>query len=249
VLDPHERDARLKLWVTVVYLDIKVSTAAGMPPLTRPQEFASLQDMPDWGEPDSLHKVLYQALPTVLTVLSHVNSKQDEIAYPDVLRYSGQIRELMRHAKLTCTSQLQRITVDVSLRRCLMVLHRPFALHPQAPTLLPDSYWPSLECALALLMHYRELWGGDPDQRLDLLGRSFVLDFFTASLTVYLYMLRSDAPLAGAEQAGCEVWPRQIILDTMHSCVDIWAGEKSRSVCYKTGYDILMAILEVLPQS
>jgi hypothetical protein len=196
VLDPRERDARRKLWITIVYLDIKVSTGPGMPPLTQPHELGILKDIPDWGEPDSLHRVLYQALPTVLTVLSHVNSKQDEIAYPDVLRYSAQIRELMQQAKLTCKGHLQRITIDIFLRRCLMILHRPFALHPEGPRLFPDSYWPSLECSLALLMHYRELWCGDPKQRLDLLGRSFVLDFFTASLAPYLHMLRRDAGCA-----------------------------------------------------
>ena len=250
VLDPKERDARRKLWVTIVYLDIKVSTGAGMPPVTRPEELGSLKDMPDWGKPDdSLQMVLYQALPTVLKVLSHVNSEGDEIAYEDVLRYAVQLRELMAYAKRICTGQLQWLTIDIFLRRCLMVMHRSFALHPEGPTLFPESYYSSLECSLALLIHYRELWCHEPSARLDLLGRSFVPDFFVASLTAYVHVLRKDAPLAGAQAAGCEVWPRQIILDTMHSCVDIWSGEEGRSVCYRTGYNILVAILEILPKA
>lgn len=249
VLDVKERDARRKLWLTILYLDIKMSMCTGMPPLTRPDELGSLKTMPEWGQPDSLQMVLYQSLPTVLTILGQLNSKKDQISYPDVLRYNTQIRELMAHAQRVCSGQLQRITVDIFLRRCLMILHRPFALHPEGPNMFPESYWGSLECSLALLIHYRELWSGEESQRLDLVGRAFVLDFFSAALTACVHVLREEAPLANASAMGCEIPPRQIILETLRSCVDIWSGEQEKSVCYRTGYNLLLAILTLLPQS
>ncbi|KAF7559398.1 hypothetical protein G7046_g4753 [Stylonectria norvegica] len=189
ILDPVERDKRRKLWLTILYLDIKVAMCTGMPPLTSPDELGGLKDLPEWGEPDCLQMVLWQSIPTVLDVLGLINSKKEQISYPEVLRYNTRLRELMAHAQRVCSGQLQRITVDIFLRRCLMVLHRPFALHPDGPVLFPESYWSSLECSLALLIHYRELWCTDNNQRLDLVGRAFVLDFFSAALTAFVHVL------------------------------------------------------------
>ncbi|KYK60802.1 C6 transcription factor [Drechmeria coniospora] len=245
--DPVEKDARRKLWLTILYLDIKVSMCTGMPPLTRPDELGGMRTMPD--APDDLQMVLFRSLPTVLSVLAQINSKKDQMAYADVLRFNARLRELMGHAQRVCTASLQRITVDIFLRRCLMVLHRPFALHPEGPSLFPESYWSSLECSLALLVHYRELWCSDEGLRLDLVGRAFVLDFFSATLTTCVHMLREDAPLSGAAATGCRLPPRQLILDTLRSCVDIWSGEQEKSVCWRTGYHLLRAVLALLPSA
>lgn len=245
----QELDTRRKLWLTILYLDIKGAMATGMTPLTKPEELGKYFEItPNWGPRDSLQMVLHQSLPTVLTVVSHLNSKKQHISYPDVLRYNAQLRELMGHAQKVCTNPIQRITVDIFLRRCLMVLQRPFALHTEGPVMFPESYWSSLECALALLMHYRDLWGNDLGLRLDLVGRAFVLDFFSATLTTYVHLLREDAPLTLPTPTSCAIPPRRIILDTLLSCVEIWEGEREKSVCYKTGYDLLDGILSLLPQ-
>ncbi|EFY94790.2 N-terminal binuclear Zn cluster-containing protein [Metarhizium robertsii ARSEF 23] len=244
--DPVEKEIRRKLWLTILYLDIKVSMCTGMPPLTRPEELGGLKNMPHWRAPDSLQMVLYQGLPVVLNILAQMNSKRDPISYPDVLRYNAQLRELMGHANRVCQAPLQRITIDIFLRRCLMVMHRPFALHADGPTMFPESYWSSLECSLALLFHYRELWDPETPQPLDLVGRPFVLDIFSATLTTCVHMLRQDAPLSEAAATGCLIPPRQLILETLVSCVDIWAGEQEKSVCWRTGYHILKALMVIL---
>jgi hypothetical protein len=254
----QELDTRRRLWLTILYLDIKGAIATGMSPLTKPEELGKyFEQTPDWGPSDSLQMVLHQSLPTVLTVVGHLNSKQQQhISYADVLRYNAQLRELIGHAQQICSDPIQRITVDIFLRRCLMVLQRPFALHSEGPVLFPESYWSSLECALALLVHYRDLWCNDLGLRLDLVGRAFVLDFFSATLTTYVHLLRADAPLTSATPTptptptptSCAIPPRQIILDTLFSCVEIWEGEREKSVCYKTGYDLLDGILALLPQ-
>ncbi|GAB0137027.1 hypothetical protein EsDP_00005310 [Epichloe bromicola] len=246
-LDPVEREARRKLWLTILYLDIKVSMCTGMPPLTRPGELGGLYRMAQWGAPENFQAVLAQALPIVLSVLIQMNSKQEPMSYPDVLRYSVQLRELVGHARRVCQAPLQRITVDMFLRRCLMVMHRPFALHAEGPSLFPESCWSSLECSLALLFNYRELWWcSDTAQRYDLVGRPFVLDIFSATLTTCVHMLRQDAPLSGVAASGCLIPPRQLILETLVNCVDIWEGEQEKSVCWRTGYQILRALMAIL---
>ncbi|PHH76058.1 hypothetical protein CDD80_1867 [Ophiocordyceps camponoti-rufipedis] len=280
--DPVEREARRRLWLTILYLDVKVSMCTGMPPLTRPDELgacrmgsassssASSNTVPPpssvsgpgasatasssvsssnlTNPAEGLHAVLCHSLPTVLAVLAQINvASKEPMAYADVLRFNKQLRDLMNLAQRACPPRLQRITVDVFLRRCLMVLHRPFALHPDGPTLFPESYWSSLECSLALLVHYRELWCGEAGLRLDLVGRAFVLDFFSATLTTCVHMLREDAPLSGAAATGCCIPPRQLILDTLAICVDIWSGEQEKSVCWRTGYHLLRAVLALLP--
>lgn len=243
---PVEREARRKLWLTTLYLDIRVSMCTGMPPLTRPDELGGLGVTPERGAPNSLQVVLFRSLPTVLDVLALVNAKKEPISYPSVLRYNAQLRDLLGHAQRVCTDELQRITVDI-LRRCLMVLHQPFALHPEGPTLFPESYWSSLECSLALLVNYRELWCNDEGRRLDLVGRAFVLDFFSAMLTTCVHMLRKDAPLSGAAAMDCLIPPRQLILDTLSICIEIWSSEQGKSVCWRTGYHLLRAVLALLP--
>lgn len=246
--DPAERDARRKLWLTILYMDIKCAMATGMPPLAKVEELGSyFREMPEWGPSESLQMVLHQSIPTVLAVVEHINAKKDHILYPDLLRYNAQLRELMGHAKTVCSHPIQRITIDIFLRRCLMVLQRPYAMHNEGPTLFPESYWSSLECALALLMHYRDLWCNETGMRLDLVGRGFVLDFFSATLTTYVHLLRAEAPLTDATARTCAIPPRQIILDLLHSCVDIWINEKDKSICYRTGYDLLRLVLNLIP--
>ena len=248
-LDDAERSSRRRLWLTILYLDIKLSMPTGMPPLTRPDELKSLKSMPGLGEHSGLQQVLSESLPTVLTILVQINSSSDQISYPEVLQYNAQIRTLMQHAQRVCTNYLQRTTVDIYLRRCLMVLHRPFALHLEGPTLFPDSYWSSLECSLAVLMHYRDLWYEDPSLRHDLVGRAFTHEFFSSTLQASVHVLRQEAPLAGSTSIGCDIPPRKIILDTLRSCVDIWGGEQEKSVCWRTSYNILNNILALMPES
>lgn len=245
-----ERKARRKLWLTIIYLDIKMSMPTGMPPLTRPDELVNLRETADIDEDDPLQIVLAESLPVVLSALVLINSSSNnQVPYPEVLRYNSQIRILMSNAQRRLSNHLQRVTVDIYLRRCLTVLHRPYALHLEGPTKFPESYWSSLECSLTVLMHYRELWSYDFELRYDLVGRAFTMDFFPAALQASVHVLRKDAPLAGSAGIGCEIPPRQIILDTLQSCIDIWGGEQEKSVCWRTAHSVLSAIMGLLPDA
>ncbi|RDA90229.1 hypothetical protein CP533_6873 [Ophiocordyceps camponoti-saundersi (nom. inval.)] len=297
--DPVEREARRRLWLTILYLDVKVSMsgcfASGAVFFSLAGIFWCSGSIDNNNSSSSsisivdinINNLLVSNIILIIIILfliclhlfhlviviiiiiiiririltinnvNHNNRTRQPsrrpprpkgpMEYNDVLRFNTQLRDLMGLAQRACPARLQRITVDVFLRRCLMVLHRPFALHPDGPTLYPESYWSSLECSLALLVHYRELWCGDAGLRLDLVGRAFVLDFFSATLTTCVHMLREDAPLSGAAATGCCIPPRQLILDTLSICVDIWSGEQEKSVCWRTGYHLLRAVLALLP--
>ncbi|CAG9944501.1 unnamed protein product [Clonostachys rosea f. rosea IK726] len=250
IRDNVDRGTRRRLWLTIIYLDIKISMPTGMPPLTRPDELRSLKSsMPELVQTDPLQQILSESLPAVLSVLVQINSSNDQIPYAEVLRHNAQIRNLIAHAKRVIAHPLQRVTVDIYLRRCLMVLHRPFALHLEGPTLFPESYWSSLECSLAVLMHYRDLWSEDFSLRYDLVGRAFTMDFFSAALQASVHVLRKDAPLADEKAIGCQIPPRQIILETLESCIEIWDSEQQKSVCWRTAYDVLTAIMKLMPDA
>lgn len=252
-LTHREKQDRRHLWLTIRYIEAKVTVCAGMPPVTRSEDGNAIMDVTELGMPDTMHAVLHQAFPTVTYVVSRMNSNDDKVPYSDVLKHSAILRALIAHARRVCSSELQFITLDVFLRRCLMVLHRPFALHEYGPTLYAESYWASLECSLAVLMHYREIYAGDENTPpgFSILGRAMVLDFFSATLTVCLSVMRKERPLtdvmAGGTVGQSEIPPRQLILETVKSCIDIWQGEKDRSVCYRTAYQLLVVIQAMLP--
>lgn len=245
---PAERMAFRRLWLTIMYMDVKCALCIGMTPHTIPEYLIGYDaDSPDWGPGDSMQKVLCQSLPTVLQVVTEINSKEFRVSYPDVLRYNSKLRELMLIAKQTCVNPTQRILTDLLLRQCLMVLQRPYAMHNDGPRLYPDSYWGSLECAMALLMHFREFWCDTTHRRMDLAGRPFIVDIFTATLTAYVHILRAEAPLSDATAKNVAIPPRQIILDLLSSCVEIWQAEDHRSYCWHVANQLHQTVLSLIP--
>jgi hypothetical protein len=255
-LGEKERRDRRHLWLTIQYIDAKVAISSGMPPVTQMEALrASMAIDPDLDPPDNMHDVLRQAFPTIMCITSRMNSEDSEVSYGDVLEHSARIRTLIAHASRVCSSDLQFSIFDIFLRRCLMVLHRPFAMHEDGPTLYAESYWASLECSLAVLRHYREIYAGDEDTPpgYPLLGRANGLDFFSATLTVLLSVMRRERPLTdekmGESVGQIGIPPRQLIVNTVRSCIILWEKEKDRSVCYRTTYDVLVAIEKMLPES
>lgn len=83
-----------------------------------------------------------------------------------------------------------------------------------------ESHWLSPECALALLMHYRDLsvvqWYGPAAA---FAGRTIVLGFFSATLTIYVHLLRPGALLTLARLQAAPQY-RADPLNTLRSCVD-----------------------------
>lgn len=140
---------------------------------------------------------------------------------------------------------------DIFFRRVLVVLHRYYALDPDAPNLYTVSYWSSLECCLALIVHQRELSAQCPHlpANIHIIVRPFTLDFFAAALTTCIHLLSIDAPLHPVSVSESAIPPRRIIMETIESCLEIFARECRDSVCFTAGYRLLSAVYCLVPKN
>ncbi|KAH7353134.1 hypothetical protein BKA66DRAFT_553815 [Pyrenochaeta sp. MPI-SDFR-AT-0127] len=244
-----ERDRRRRLWNVVVYLDIQMSLITGQQSLL-PQD--TLLATVEMNNPSTLEEcwdsLLPQSFPVICHFLARINSSTDQVKYDEVIEYDLEIRRLVRQFVDLPGSNVLHLTFDIYFRRSLLVLHRRYAMDPDAPFLYSTSYWSSLECSLALIGHQRILSETSSQYpNIEFIGRPYMLDFFGAALTTCIHLLRSDTPLSTTIIHEEAVPPRQTILSTLKSCVDIIAREQSKSLCFRTGYRILTAVFELLP--
>ncbi|KAF7118412.1 hypothetical protein CNMCM5793_007929 [Aspergillus hiratsukae] len=124
--------------------------------------------------------------------------------------------EALRISHPTTGEARQAIMLDILFRWLLLSVHRPFAHDECAPLRYPLSYWTCLDCALAILVQQRDLWGAPPDSSP--VSRSFARlfwpDFLVASLTLSLYLLRADWPLDPPPSSGYSGMPARATLQT-----------------------------------
>lgn len=251
-LKPHayeEWQSGQTLWVTILYLCIQVSTASGMPAFLRADELLYSNDdfpwmMDSFGKTEQIWQVAIRtSAPLILEIVARVNSENNVPTYEETVEYTIQIRQMMSMLDDYQLDTPLRITLDLYFRRVLLVMHRRYALEADGPYTYPVSYWASLECSLAFLVHQREMSEGDaPDNSLYLITRFFISDFFAAALTACIHLLREDAPLAD----GSAIPPRQTILGTLEACMDLWGKEEGKSVCYRSGHRMLQSVLSIL---
>jgi hypothetical protein len=247
-----EWQERRSLWTTILFLNTTSASVTGMPSLIRQDEvfgckkniLSTFECQHPLGRGQGL---LLDAFPTVLDILARANSNAEPLSYQMVLQYNTQVRQLMQRTNLN-SEPLRGIGIKIFFRRALVILHRQFAHHPEASVLYPVSYWSSLECSLAILVHQRELADEEfASHRLDVFVGLFMLDFFSAALTACVHLLSQDAPLSAAVTSDCPIPPRQTILETLRTCTEIWANVEKQSICFKTGFRILQAALELIP--
>lgn len=244
--------ARRSLWTTIVYLAIETSISSGMPSMIRPDEILTGDDpyLLEIGEEilsRTHERKLYNSFPTLLEVVSRVNSNITPLTYEEVLHYNTEVRNLMIQARASIHG-LHAISAETFFRRVLLVLHRQFAHHPDAPVLFPVSYWSSLECSLALLIQQRTLRDekvGDP-RAAGVVSSLYNVDFFSAALTSCIHLL-NDAPLSLAAEAECEIPPRQTILEMLRWCRETWAETQHSSLCHRGQFQCLDAAMALIP--
>ncbi|KAK2608877.1 hypothetical protein QQS21_002590 [Conoideocrella luteorostrata] len=239
------------IWSVILHFNIQVSMTAGMPSCISADDVASSRDSLPWNctvlgtAAVAWRTVIHISCPTIIRIISRVNSDPERPSYEEILDYSSQIRQLMGVLDRIQGPRTLRITLDIFFRRVLLVLHRRHALEADAPTKYPVSYWASLECSLALLVHQRDLCDSeDVPKRNDLLFRLYMLDVFAAAVTATIHLLRKDAPLA----AGFAIPPRQTILETLQACTELWAKETMESPCFRIGHLLLKEIVNALAE-
>lgn len=251
-LKPHALDewrSGQTVWVTILYFSIQVSISSGMPSFMRADELLYSNETFPWitgiqGAPEQAWQtVVRTTAPMILEIVARVNSDNDHPSYRETMDYNTQIRQSMSIIDSYDLPESLRIAFDIHFRRVLLILHRRYALEPDGPYTYSVSYWASLECSLAILVHQREM-SDDKTAKSDMYmaSRFFMLDFFGAALTASIHLLREDALLAD----GVGIPPRQTILSTLQDCVDIWAVERTQSVCFRSGYRLLKEVLELL---
>ena len=233
------------LWSLIVYFCIHTATITGKPPLIGVDDLIAKFPSPSYP-PDIVDPwmALTETYLRISHVIARVSSDADKPSYDEIQEYNDQLRQSMALLDSIHGRPLLFITLDIFFRRLLLVLHRLYALHPHAPLQYPVSYWSSLECSLAILVHHRDLCEheGRGLGNVDLLGRLFKLDFFSAMLTICLHLLHEDAPLA----TGLAIPPRQTILDTLQACTNIWGRETHNSICFTIGHRVLTLVLGML---
>lgn len=231
------------LWSTVVYFCIQVAMVTGKPLLVSADMFTERIPL-SISQINDPWVMLIDVYPTICQIISRISSSTDKPLYDEVVKHNDYIRQLMDAllSKIHGKPRLY-ITLDIFFRRILLVLHRSYALHPAASSMYPVSYWASLECSLAILVHYRELEDQRGPDNTDLISRLFKSDIFAAMLTVCSHLSRQEAPLS----AGSAIPPRRIILNTLQACIAIWEREVHQSTCFKIGLMLLDLVLKFLP--
>jgi len=232
----HERQARRKLWMVVVYMDIQLSLITGQ------QSVLPQDDFPNETEhcapanlEDCFESILPRSLSIIRHVLSRINSAHDQITYDEAAQYELEIRQLMRQTSELPGNENLRLALDLFLRRALSVLHGQYAIAYDAQCLYPVSYLSFLECNLATMGHH-QLFLSLPGQGTDLalVAQPYMLDFFAAALSTCVQLL---APVPPPDCAR--------VLSTLRSCVELIGKEESRSLCFRTGYHLLSAVFDL----
>ena len=232
----HERHARQKLWVIVVYLDMQMSLITGQQPLL-PQD-----DLPvgtDQYAPTSLEdcfdSILPRLLSTIHSFLARINSQNDQVTYAEARQYNLEIRQMMCQISDLPGSDNLRLTLDLFVCRALSILHGQFALACDARSLYPVSYLSFLDTNLAMMRHHQHI-SLMPRQSMDLalVAQPYMLDFFAAALSTCVLLLATDSSLDYAAT-----------LCILRGCVELIGKEESRSLCFRTGYHLLSSVFDL----
>lgn len=237
----------------------------------------------------TFHVIFWHAFPLMSKVVNLIHSPlvhpDNDANYELVLSYDSQIRQLLKQANfilggVTAESQqllpqsephrLQRIMFDIVLRQLQLALHRRFAHEPLASIKYPVSYWTSLDCSIALLLHQGELCseveiesesespgeisfvsqGQGQRQNTRWLASLFWPNFLTAALTVSLFLVRSDSLLEPPTRIQhTVVHPRETVLEALRSCRDIWSEGKDVNVCHTKAYAFIDHVVAVLDEA
>ncbi|KAL2827941.1 hypothetical protein BDW59DRAFT_171085 [Aspergillus cavernicola] len=204
----------------------------------------------------TFHVLLADAFPVAsrLVELSHNPDQAD--AYDVAVHVTTDAKVLLKRAagllrqtipgdstrNALCSEDLEAIMFDILFRGLLLSAHRSFARDELAVFQYPVSYWTSLDCALAILVHQRDLW--EVRNKNLALTRLFWPDFLSAALTLSSYLLQGDALL---DPPGCcAAHARVALREALHSCRDIWLLAKDKNVCHSKAFSLIDRVMSAL---
>lgn len=211
----------------------------------------------------TFHSLFALAFPLACKLVDFSHNKDLTDNYDLAVRYTCEVQELLREAtgllrrsraaSDTANSfypeSLQAIMLDVLFRRLLLSIHKRFASDYFASVQYPVSYWTSLDCAVAILVHQRDLW--EASKNHSAVSKSFTClfwpDFLSAALTLSLYLLRGDSLLDPPIDRGyCGIHARSTLQDALRSCADIWRLERDKNICHSQASRLIDRVVSTL---
>ena len=253
-----EREAG-RLWNAVVFMDLKQSMICGMPLLLRGKDVTVLSDSSygldnaqgESGEISLTEKMLPQAFPTLVRALELANAPDDTANANEIVQLDQDLRKHLKGPGVDLISRqneatdLETCLLDLLFRRGLLILHSRYAFQDNASTRFPLSYISSLECSLGILRHQRNLCEKDPSSgelpKTAWIAGLFKDNFFTAAMTICTQLTSDGAILEMGQcnDGSSRQSAKQVILDALQSCRDLWKREKNMSICTTSAFGII----------
>jgi hypothetical protein len=275
--DSLENHMRRLLWANISYLDLRQSLLIGMPLSLSPGTIAASSPanvpyntiMSLSGEmplapsilertESTFHVLLSRAFPLASRLIDITHNADQSGSYEMVVSATTEVKHLLKQAAALLRKtqsventrsglhpeDLEAIMFDILFRG---LAHRRFARDELARIQYPVSYWTSLDCALAILVHQRELW--EERDGNTTVTRSFAqlfwADFLAAALTLSSYLLQGDS----LEPPGCcASHARATIHEALTSCRDIWLLAKDKNVCHSRSFSLIDQVVSALDQ-
>ncbi|VUC23921.1 unnamed protein product [Clonostachys rosea] len=181
---------RIKIWTTLVFLDILASIHSSLPPVVRSEDYdagfrvrdqmAEIPTVPPDTEDGedavdlddtSFQHILADFLPTASYIVSMANSANRELDYINVELHDRWLRKLLSKAiglhnssskatSYTREGYLRSEMLQIIIRRVMLILHEPFGRKPNAALNFRTSHIALLECSLALAVSQGSLYEG-----------------------------------------------------------------------------------------
>jgi hypothetical protein len=209
----------------------------------------------------TFHVLLSRAFPLASRLIDITHNPDQPDSYEMVVNATTEVKHLLKQAAALLRKtqsventrsglhpeDLEAIMFDVLFRGLLLFAHRRFVRDELALIQYPVSYWTSLDCALAILVHQRELW--EERDRNTTVTRSFArlfwADFLATALTLSSYLLQGDS----LEPPGCcASHARATIQEALTSCRDIWLLAKDKNVCHSKSFSLIDQVVSALNQ-
>ncbi|KAJ6440718.1 MFS quinate transporter [Purpureocillium lavendulum] len=210
----------------------------------------------------------------LLQALDAANSADGPVTYDQVAELDAALRQQLKCSGMGLATanlgtegcpgpiDLEACTVHLFFRLVLMALHSRFALSSSATADHPISCVSSLESALATLSHQRTLCedvGWERQRRGRGRGRQSAWfagllkhEFFTAAMTVCSQLVRTGGDgmaLGLPSSCSCEGRPREIVLEALQSCRDVWSRDKDASICNANAFAVVDNLVCILRDS
>ncbi|KAL3459464.1 hypothetical protein BJX64DRAFT_291134 [Aspergillus heterothallicus] len=205
--------------------------------------------------------ILFHAFPLASKLIDMTHNPGQAGGYEAVVNATTEAKHLLKQAASLLRrspsvsdsesslhpEDLEAMMFDILFRGLLLSAHRRFALDALAPIQYPVSYWTSLDCALAILVHQREIWEdrGGISKLTHSFARLFWTDFLAAALTLSSYLLQGDSL---DPPGSCASHARATIQEALTSCRDIWLLAKDKNVCHWRSFALIDQVVSVLAE-